>query len=141
MTLAPERQALDAAELTRRLRQCRHTAQSLTADLTRARTEIVAAHGRAASLAAQLDAALLRTATLAEAVARLEEAVLKEPLPVQPAASFTVEASLRAEIEALSHHRGEAQALRQSTSWRLTRPLRALAQPGRVLRALLGRGQ
>jgi hypothetical protein len=61
-------------------------------------------------------------------------------LPTPPIAGLvTSEAGLRAEIALLTQHRDEARVLRQSLSWRLTRPLRALRRPRRTLRILLDR--
>ena len=39
----------------------------------------------------------------------------------------------------LLQHRDEAERIRRSSSWRITRPLRALVRPTRTLRTLLGR--
>ena len=133
--------APDGTELARQLRQCRQMSQSQAVDLDRAKSEIGAARARAAAFAGQLDEALLRVATLEEALARLQaerDRLAAQP-PAREAMSQDIEASLRAEIETLLRHRDEAQVLRQSTSWRVTRPLRALRRPKHVLRILLGR--
>ncbi len=107
------------------LRQLRHELQMLASDLDRAKHELAAERARTAAFAAQLE----------QALARLAER--DRPAPPPPAGE--TEVALRAEVAALLQHREEARLLRASTSWRITRPLRALSRPGYTLRVLLGR--
>ena len=131
--------------LVRALRQARHISRCQAADLDRARLELAATQARAAAFARQQEAALLSVAALEQTVARLqaEQAKLTAPLPAEATGSpSTGEAELRGEIALLAQHRDEAHRLRQSLSWRVTRPLRALRQPRltlRILRARLAR--
>ena len=97
----------------------------LAADLDRARRELAAERARTAAFAAKLAGAEGRIAALDRA----------GPMPSAP----ETEGALRAEIAALLHHREEARLLRASSSWRITRPLRALSRPGQTVRILLRR--
>ncbi len=120
-----------------------------------------------AQVAAQRDLALADTARLCSALdyANAElgaarrrpdpasapaDAVPRAALDQARAEAATVQAGLEAEVlrhrdEVLRHQdevrrlQAAIHALGHSTSWRVTRPLRALAHPGRSLRALLGR--
>lgn len=131
----------DHDALVRELRQCRHLSQIRAVDLDRARSELAATRAKAAAFANQLGEALLRVAALSDAVARLqaEQARLTALLHAQAGPGHMPETDLQAEIALLLQHRDEARLLRQSLSWRVTRPLRALRRPRRTLRILLGR--
>ena len=85
---------------------------------------------------------MLRVALLEQVLAELqtEPPRLTPPAPTQAAMGpETGEAGLRAEIVRLQQHCNEAHLLRQSLSWRVTRPLRALRRPRLTLRILLDR--
>ena len=139
MTAASSRVTPSDDALVRALRQTRHLSRCQAVDLDRARLELAATQARAAAFARQHEAALLRLSALEQAIARLqaEQAKLTAPLPAEATGSpATGEAELRGEIALLAQHRDEAHRLRQSLSWRVTRPLRALRQPRLALRIL-----
>ena len=80
-------------------------------------------------------------AALEQTLARLqaEQARLTALLSAEATKRPVARDDLRAEIALLTQHRDEAHRLRQSLSWRVTRPLRALRQPRLALRILLDR--
>jgi hypothetical protein len=123
--------------VARALRQARHIARCQAVDLDRARLELAATQARATAFARQQEAALLRAAALEQAVAGLQAEQAR--LTTLLLAGAMCEANLRTEIALLTQHRNEAYRLRQSLSWRVTRPLRALRQPRLTLRILLDR--
>ena len=133
-------------QLARQARQNRHMLDSATGDLARATAEIAAMRDRAAAFARQLDAALLRAAEAEEAANRTRaelshaDAAMQAREQARDHQRQAAEAMLRAEIGTLARHRDEASLLRQTTSWRITRPLRAFRRPGRTLRILFGGG-
>jgi chromosome segregation ATPase len=131
----------DRDALTRELRQCRHLSQIRAGDLDRACAELAATRARATAFANQLEQALQRVAALSDSVARLqaEQARLTALVHARGETGDTTESDLQAEIARLLQHRDEARMLRQSLSWRVTRPLRALRHPRRTLRILLDR--
>jgi hypothetical protein len=142
MTAAPDHDAPDYNALLRELRQARHISQCRAVDLERAQLELAATRARTAASASQQEAAVQHVVTLEQALLRLqaEHARLSALLSAPPVASLmTSEAGLQAEIALLAQHRDEARILRQSMSWRVTRPLRALRRPRRALRILLDR--
>jgi hypothetical protein len=139
---APDHDVPDYDALLRELRQVRHISQCRAVDLERAQLELAATRARAAIFASQQEAALQRVLTLERALLSLkaEQGRLTALLPTPPIARLvTSEAELRAEIALLTQHRDEARILRQSLSWRVTRPLRAVRRPRRTLRILLDR--
>ncbi len=107
------------------LRQLRHALQMAEADLERAKQELTAERARTAAFAARLS----------EAPRAAENDHAADP------ATSATELALRAEIASLVPYRDEVRLLRASTSWRVTRPLRALSRPAQALRALLGRSR
>ena len=137
LTQALQTSSRERDEILRRLRQCRNCLESKAVDLERAAWEISAMRGRATAFADQLDATLLRVVELEQTVAKAmtEQAGIVTQLHTLENIGRVTEAELRAEIEAL---RDDAHILRQSTSWRITRPLRALRRSGRTLRMLFG---
>ena len=137
MTAASNHDAPGDDALTRALRQARHIARCQAVDLDRARLALAATQARATAFVRQQDAALLRVAWLEHSVARLEAEQAR--LTALLAAGAKCQANLRTEIALLAQHRDEAYRLRQSLSWRVTRPLRALRQPRLTLRIVLDR--
>jgi hypothetical protein len=139
MTAAPDHDAPDYDSLLKALRQARQISQCRAVDLERAQLELVATRARTAAFASQQEAAVWRVVMLEQTLLRLEaeQARLIALLSAPPVAAG--EAGLQAEIALLTQHRDEARVLRQSMSWRVTRPLRALRRPRRTLRILLDR--
>jgi dsDNA-binding SOS-regulon protein len=133
MTAASNHGASGDDALVQPLRQARHIIRCQAVDLDRARLELAATQARATAFARQLDAALLRVAWLEQSVARLEAE------QGRLTALLLAGATDEAEIALLARHRDEAHRLRQSVSWRVTRPLRALRQPRLALRILIDR--
>jgi predicted transcriptional regulator len=125
--------------LAKALRQCRHLSQMRATDLDLAVAELAASRSRATTFARQQEQALLHLASREEAVARLqaEQARLAAVRRSEEEARHHTEAALRAEIEELLRHRDEARMLRQTISWRVTRPLRAIRRPRTTLRILI----
>ena len=105
------------------LRQLRHELQMAATDLDRARQELIAERARTAAFAARLS----------------EAACLAASDHAAGPSSSVNEVALQAEVAALLHHREEVRLLRASTSWRITRPLRALGRPAQTLRILFRR--
>ena len=141
MTAASSHDTSGDDALVRALRQARHLSRCQAVDLDRARLELMATQTRASAFARQHEAALLRVAALEQTLARLqaEQARLTALLSAEATERPVARDDLRAEIALLTQHRDEAHRLRQSLSWRVTRPLRALRQPRLALRILLDR--
>jgi hypothetical protein len=141
MTLPTVPSAPDRGDLAREHRQCRHVAQVRGVDLDRAKLELAATRSRASAFASQLDAALLRVAVLEDVVAGLQAELIRLAAlrRTEDETRRETAAVLRAEIAALLLHRDEALRLRESTSWRVTRPLRALKRLQETLRAMIRR--
>jgi FkbM family methyltransferase len=128
---ALEVQRVAIADYARQLRQLHHIAEARATDLGRASAEIIMIRQRSATMAADLDTALSREAAMHAQLAQagLETAALAAHLHGK-AHAMAVEVELgRQQIHRLQH----------STSWRITRPLRALKRPGRSMRILFGR--
>ncbi len=82
----------------------------------------------------------MRVAVLEQAMAQLEAENIRLHTLMGTAGSgalLTNTADLHAEVAKLAKYRDELHHLRQSFSWRATRPLRALRQPRLTLRILL----
>lgn len=128
-------------QLARQFRRCQTLMQSYAVDLDRARMELIASRAREVTFAAQQDAALQRVAELTHRLACIhaEQARLGNLPNTESTPSAPPDAHLQAEIMRLLQNRDEAHLLRQSLSWRITRPLRALRRPRRTLRILLTR--
>jgi hypothetical protein len=131
----------DEVTLAKALRQCRHLSRMRATDLDRATAELAAMRIRATAFARQQEQALLDLALTTDVIAGLqaEQARLAALLRTEADARRHTEALLRAEIAALLRHRDEARMLRQSISWRVTRPLRAIRRPRTTLRILISR--
>ncbi len=125
---------------------------SLQNDLKSARAETGAMRDRGSALAAELEQAAMREmlagrANQAERAARAAElTAVTARLQSHEAASSSVSAESALLSEALSAHSeelrrvsNELSAMLASTSWRITRPMRALARPRRTLGVLLGK--
>lgn len=141
MNAAPDHNMPDHEALLRALRQAQHISRCQAVDLERAQLELAATRIRATAFARQQETTLLRAGRLEQALLRLqaEQARMTTLLSAQAVANPVSDDGLRAEIALLVQHREEARLLRQSLSWRVTRPLRALRRPRRTLRILLAR--
>lgn len=141
MSLPTTPTAPDYVGLAREQRQYQHVSQVRGVDLDRARLELAATRSRASAFASQLEEALVRVAVLGDLVARLqgELTTLAALRRAEEETRRETETFLRAEVETLLRHRDEAEILRQSTSWRVTRPLRALKRLQVTLRTLVRR--
>ena len=125
---------------------------SLQNDLKHARAETAAMRERGSALAAELEEAAMRQllterANQAERAGRAAEmAATTAALRSHEAAASSRSAETAQLAEALSAHSDELRrvsielsAMLASTSWRITRPVRALARPRRTLGILLGK--
>ena len=121
--------ALDAS--TKDRRRLQQLAEAQSTDLVRASAELVAMRERSSALARELDAALDNVAGMGGALdrSRAETAEIQSRLAQGKDSAATI----------AHEHRQELGLMLRSTSWRVTRPLRALRRPGRTLRILLGR--
>jgi hypothetical protein len=120
-------------------RQYRHEARMSATDLSRATAELAAMRARAAAFARGEQQALRRLALLDAGMTRFqaERERLAARLEAEGEARASAEAALRAQIAALLGHRDEARILRQTISWRITRPLRAIRRPRTTMRRLI----
>lgn len=106
--------------LTSELRRLQRVAQTRATDLDRAHAEMIAMRERGQALGVELDAAAMRC--------------------------LLVERDAQSLMAAKAHSEAEAESLGlqlqdvfASTSWRITRPLRALARPRRTMNIVLGK--
>ncbi|WP_428392568.1 hypothetical protein [Lichenicoccus sp.] len=140
---ALERQAY--ADCDRALRLASHANQALQVDLDRSIAEMVALRQTAIRLNGELDDSLRQARAdreqLHEATEQLHAATAQIAQLTAMIGLLTERAATAAgETATLLQHRDEAERLRQSSSWRITRPLRAVVRPTRTLRTLFRRG-
>ena len=130
------RTALDAG--TRDKRRLQHLVEAQSTDLSRASAELVAMRERSSALALELDAALDRVAAVL-GLADRSRAETAEAQTRCTEAQARLAAEQAAALSTAHAQRQEVGLMLRSTSWRVTRPLRALRRPRRSLRILLGR--
>ena len=118
-------------ESTRDRRRLQHLSEAQSTDLSRASAELVAMRERSSAIARELDAALDRVAAGLGGLdrSRAETAAVQARLAEEQGAATSTAHEQRQELGLML----------RSTSWRITRPLRALRRPRRTLRILLGR--
>jgi FkbM family methyltransferase len=117
--------------LTSEHKACQATVASLTSDNSELQQSLRELDGQS-SLAAE------RNYALEIDLKRANQELNK--LRHEIAGLISEEAETRSSTDYTNHLLREIEALRASTSWRITRPLRALARPRRTFNILLGRG-
>ena len=142
------------ASLQAELRRAMRRAETLPIDIENARAELLSMRERGTALAAQLEAMSQESAAQLEAMSQ-EHAAQLEAMSQESAAQLeAMSQEHAAQLEAMSQeHAASTKQLQESvsrltnqlgqvytsTSWRITRPLRGLARPGRSLWTLFRR--
>jgi len=133
--------AAEASRTVREMVHVRRQAQASAVDVAAARVELAAMHERMRAMASDLEQADEVNGQLRDQLQATEEmnGQLRDQLQATEEINGQLRDQLHATEEINSQLRDQLQAIYGSTSWKVTRPLRAIARPRRAMRLMLHR--